>query len=71
MFFKGCESRGMVSCDGARCIPGRYICDGENDCDDGSDEALCEEINDRRNYFVICFVVSFFFLLKIPLKVVI
>ena len=28
----------MFSCDGNKCISPALICDGRNDCDDGSDE---------------------------------
>lgn len=28
-----------------QCIPHAFRCDGENDCDDGTDEEHCSEIN--------------------------
>ncbi|KAK3801367.1 hypothetical protein RRG08_059069 [Elysia crispata] len=33
--------RGQATCSDGRCIPQDYLCDGEADCDDGSDEREC------------------------------
>ena len=30
-------------CGDGTCIPMAYVCDNENDCDDGSDETYCGE----------------------------
>lgn len=34
-----------VLCDGDRCIPAEWLCDGEADCDSGEDENGCGKLN--------------------------
>jgi len=34
-------SRGKFQCADQNCIPASWRCDGDNDCDDSSDEAGC------------------------------
>lgn len=35
------ESRGKFQCADQNCIPASWRCDGDNDCNDSSDEAGC------------------------------
>ncbi|GFU23455.1 gastric intrinsic factor [Trichonephila clavipes] len=36
-----CPEKKLVCADGTRCVKSSWICDGENDCPDGSDELFC------------------------------
>ena len=36
-----CSSTEFTCTNRRKCIPSRYICDGENDCGDNSDENKC------------------------------
>jgi len=42
-----CET-GEFACDNGNCIPGSFRCDGDNDCDDNSDEIGCGKSRDIR-----------------------
>ncbi|XP_061093319.1 very low-density lipoprotein receptor-like [Conger conger] len=39
---RACE-KNQFSCQSERCIPRIWVCDGDNDCEDGSDEVHCWE----------------------------
>lgn len=44
-----CDSN-EFSCDGSRCIPESKRCDGNNDCEDGTDESYCSETSSRESH---------------------
>lgn len=37
-------NEGKFECDNKCCIVGRYVCDGDNDCIDKSDEKNCSKL---------------------------
>ncbi|ELU18928.1 hypothetical protein CAPTEDRAFT_62161, partial [Capitella teleta] len=46
-------STGEFACNGTACVPMRWVCDGDNDCDDGSDEEVdfCHSMTCKANQF--------------------
>ena len=46
-FLTECDT-GEYTCDNRNCIPGSFRCDGDNDCDDNSDEIGCGKSCDIR-----------------------
>ena len=41
MLSPGCEERGLFECPAEKCISQDLVCDGNEDCSDGSDEERC------------------------------
>lgn len=41
-----CSETNQLGCADGTCLPGDYFCDGSVDCQDGSDEAYCDVIDD-------------------------
>ena len=64
-YSKHCESKRFTIISPWKCadkkhiIPASFVCDGESDCDDESDEAkeLCQG---ERNYFLLVTVIAYF-----------
>lgn len=50
-------SEGKFECDNKRCIAERFVCDGDNDCKDNSDEKNCSKSlqHEMKQNFVICY----------------
>ena len=41
--FLSCSSDEFACYDQSNCIPTKYLCDGDNDCKDQSDEQICQD----------------------------
>ncbi len=41
--FSGCDDKDFLCVSDGRCIPRLWLCDQDEDCSDGSDEADCTE----------------------------
>jgi len=48
---KGTCSAEYFTCNNSVCVPRLWVCDGENDCADGSDEAVCRRTTCEANMF--------------------
>jgi len=40
-----CDGVTEMYCDNGHCVPLSYICDGDNDCTDSSDERYCPAVS--------------------------
>ena len=48
----------QFACDNSRCMPDSYVCDGDNDCGDNSDEDGCGMYNLHVMYNVYCILIG-------------
>ena len=54
MMIKGCDEKIEFRCRNGRCIAKSFVCDGDNDCGDNSDELNCDF--GQQKYIVIIFI---------------
>jgi len=49
-----CSNSTHFTCNNGRCIPLSWLCDGDNDCVDHSDELICEADSPAHAPVVVC-----------------